>query len=208
MSPRLDQPRRRSFTAKYKLDVLIEYDAATAAERGVLLRRGRLYSSHLSEWRKARAADALGGLAPSPRSGTTAAQDKENTKLRARAEWAEWELAKTRAALEIVGKGTRALGDALRERGHPDAVEAVITPAVLLLAGQTSTAMACALLGKPRASHYRDRRPVPLVPAPRAPRGAPLNALSTAEYRSDHRGADQPAVLRQERRANLGDAAR
>jgi putative transposase len=57
----------------------------------------------------------------------------------------------------------------------------VITPAVLLLAEQTSTATACALLGKPRGSHYRDRRPVPLVPAQRAPRVAPPNALSSAE---------------------------
>ena len=57
----------------------------------------------------------------------------------------------------------------------------MITPAVLLLAGLTSTAVACALLGKPRASHYRDRQPVPVVPAQRAPRSAPSNALSTAE---------------------------
>jgi transposase-like protein len=104
MSPRSDQPRRRSFTAKYKLDILTEYDAADPAARGVLLRREGLYSSHLSEWRKAREGGALSGLAPAPRSGTTSAQDKENAKLKARAERAERELAKTRAALEIVGK--------------------------------------------------------------------------------------------------------
>jgi len=57
----------------------------------------------------------------------------------------------------------------------------VISQAVLLLAGLTSTATACALLGKPRASHYRDRRPVPLVPAQRTPRPSPPNALSAAE---------------------------
>ena len=57
----------------------------------------------------------------------------------------------------------------------------MITPAVLLLAGLTSTAVACALLGKPRASHYRDRRPVPVVPAQRTPRATPSNALTTAE---------------------------
>jgi putative transposase len=57
----------------------------------------------------------------------------------------------------------------------------VITPAVLLLAGLTSTAVACALLGKPRASHYRDRQPVPVVPAQRAPRASPPNALTPAE---------------------------
>ena len=57
----------------------------------------------------------------------------------------------------------------------------MITPAVLLLAGLTSTAAACALLGKPRGSHYRDRQPVPLVPAQRIPRAAPPNALTPAE---------------------------
>jgi transposase len=104
MSPRSDRPRRRSFTAQYKLDILTEYDAADPAARGVLLRREGLYSSHLSEWRKARDSGALTGLAPAPRSGTTSAQDKENAKLKARAERAERELAKTKAALEIVGK--------------------------------------------------------------------------------------------------------
>ena len=72
MSPRSDRPRRRSFTAKYKLDILTEYDAGSPAERGVLLRREGLYSSHLSEWRKARDSGALAGLTPpSSRSGTT-----------------------------------------------------------------------------------------------------------------------------------------
>ena len=79
-------------------------NALTPAERGVLLRREGLYSSHLSEWRKARNSGALSGLAPAARAGTTSAQDKENSKLKARAERAERELAKTKAALEIVGK--------------------------------------------------------------------------------------------------------
>ena len=57
----------------------------------------------------------------------------------------------------------------------------MISQAVLLLAGLTSTATACALLGKPRASHYRDRCAVPLVPAQRQPRPAPSNALTPAE---------------------------
>ena len=104
MSPRSDRPRRRSFTARYKLDVLTEYDAATPAERGVLLRREGLYSSHLSEWRKAHDSGALAGLSPAPRSATTSAQDRETAQLKARAERAERELAKTRAALEIMGK--------------------------------------------------------------------------------------------------------
>ena len=52
---------------------------------------------------------------------------------------------------------------------------------MLLLIAQTSTARACALLGKPRGSHYRDRQPVPVIPAQRPPRAAPPNALRVAE---------------------------
>jgi hypothetical protein len=54
-------------------------------------------------------------------------------------------------------------------------------PAVLMLAEQTSTVRARALLGQPRTSHYRDRRPVPLVPAQRRPRRSTPNALTAAE---------------------------
>ncbi len=70
----------------------------------MLLRREGLYSSHLSEWRKARDSGALAGLTPSPRSTRPSAEQVENAKLKARAERAERELAKTKAALEIVGK--------------------------------------------------------------------------------------------------------
>ena len=104
MGPRSGQPRRRSLTAQYKADILTEYDAADPAARGVLLRREGLYSSHLSEWRKARESGALAGLTPASRPARKSAQELENAKLKARAERAERELAKTRAALEIVGK--------------------------------------------------------------------------------------------------------
>ena len=104
MSPRSGQSKRRSFTAQYKLDILTEYEAADPAARGVLLRREGLYSSHISEWRRARDVGALGALAPAPRPAKTSAEARELAKVTARAEKAERELAKTRAALEIVGK--------------------------------------------------------------------------------------------------------
>ena len=47
--------RRRTYTAKYKRDVLAEYDAADRAGRGALLRREGLYSSSISAWRDQRA---------------------------------------------------------------------------------------------------------------------------------------------------------
>ena len=104
MSPRSDRPRRRSFTAEYESMILAEYDAADPLARGVLLRREGLYSSHLSEWRKARDSGALAGLNPTARSAKTSLEQRELARALARAERAERELAKTRAALEIVGK--------------------------------------------------------------------------------------------------------
>src|SRR5271170_3029063 len=41
-----ERARRRSFTAQYKLDVLAAYDAARLGEKGAILRREGLYSSH------------------------------------------------------------------------------------------------------------------------------------------------------------------
>ena len=52
VTPRADRPKRRTFTAEYKAQVLAEYDAADRGERGAILRREGLYSSHIVEWRK------------------------------------------------------------------------------------------------------------------------------------------------------------
>ena len=49
------KPKRRQFTAEYRLRVLEEADRCTQpGEVGCLLRREGLYSSHLTAWRKAR----------------------------------------------------------------------------------------------------------------------------------------------------------
>ena len=48
-----EKARRRMFTAQYKLDVVAEYDAAATGEKGAVLRREGLYSSHVIEWRRA-----------------------------------------------------------------------------------------------------------------------------------------------------------
>jgi hypothetical protein len=63
MGPRAEQPKRRTFTAEYKLAMVAEYDAATEpGAKGALLRREGLYSSHIIEWRRARDAGALAVL--------------------------------------------------------------------------------------------------------------------------------------------------
>ena len=100
VTPRADRPKRRTFTAEYKAQILAEYDAADRGERGALLRREGLYSSHIVEWRKAAEAGAASALGPKARDR----RDRELEQVQARAERAEAELARTRAALDIVGK--------------------------------------------------------------------------------------------------------
>jgi hypothetical protein len=46
-----ERARRRTFTAQYKLDVVAEYDAAATGEKGAVLRRDGLYSSHVIDRR-------------------------------------------------------------------------------------------------------------------------------------------------------------
>src|SRR5450759_838889 len=59
----VERAKRRRFTAEYKLRVLREADACSQpGEVGALLRREGLYSSLLTEWRRAREVGALEAL--------------------------------------------------------------------------------------------------------------------------------------------------
>ena len=69
------KPKRRKFTAQYRLRILEEAESCTQpGEVGRLLRREGLYSSHLTEWRRARREGSLQGLTPSTRSEARRAQ--------------------------------------------------------------------------------------------------------------------------------------
>ena len=58
--PRSSQPKRRTFTAAYKLAMIGKYDAAAEpGAKGALLRGEGLYDSHISYWRKARDSGGL-----------------------------------------------------------------------------------------------------------------------------------------------------
>lgn len=61
--------RRRVFTLDYKLRILAEADAAkhTPGGIGAILRRERLYSSHLVTWRRERNAGMRQALTPKTR---------------------------------------------------------------------------------------------------------------------------------------------
>ncbi|CCG02438.1 transposase [Blastococcus saxobsidens DD2] len=119
MSPRAERPRRRSFTAEYKLQILAEYEAAQPGERGALLRREGLYSSHLVEWRRARDTGALAGLEGRSRPARRTPEQVELERLRRDKAKVEAELARTKAALEVVGKA-HALLELLSESADTD----------------------------------------------------------------------------------------
>ena len=66
-----EKPRRRRFTAEYKLSIVAEADACSApGEVGALLRREGLYSSHVSTWRQQRDQGQHRNKGPDPSAST------------------------------------------------------------------------------------------------------------------------------------------
>jgi transposase len=114
----VEGPRRRRFTAEYKLRIVQEADACTrAGEIGALLRREGLYSSLLSEWRKQRDHGALAALRRPRGRRKPHPLQAENARLRQRAERAEADLAKARRVIEVQGNVSALLGELLKPRG-------------------------------------------------------------------------------------------
>ena len=89
MGPRGDRPKRRVFTAAYKAAILDEYDAAERGQRGQILRREGLYSSHVIEWRRARDAGAQEALGQRPAAARWDPRDVQIAALNARTVKAE-----------------------------------------------------------------------------------------------------------------------
>ena len=120
----VERPKRRRFSAEYKLQVVREADACTRpGEIGALLRREGLYSSHLVEWRRARDAGALvalerprGRRKPDPR-------DARIAELERRARRAEAELDKARRVIEIQGNVSALLEQMLGTEGEQESTE-------------------------------------------------------------------------------------
>ena len=50
--PTLEKRTRRQFTPEYKLRIIAQADACQYGELGALLRREKLYSNQLSDWRR------------------------------------------------------------------------------------------------------------------------------------------------------------
>jgi transposase-like protein len=111
------KPKRRQFTAEYRLRILEEADRCTEpGEVGRLLRREGLYSSHLTSWRKARRNGALRGLTSKKRGAKPKARNPLEPKVReleAKVAHLEKELHKTHTILEVQEKVAGLLGFSL-----------------------------------------------------------------------------------------------
>ena len=113
-----ERARRRSFTAKYKLEILAAYEAAEPGEKGAILRREGLYCSHIVEWRRARDAGALAGLAR-PRGRASDPRDAQIARLQKEKVRLEQELAKARFVVDVQAK-LQALLETLSESEETD----------------------------------------------------------------------------------------
>jgi transposase-like protein len=109
-----DRPRRRTFTAAYKLDILREADACNEpGEIGTLLRREGLYSSHLSEWRRKREVGELQALESKKRGRKPKRRDPlaaEVARLERDKARLEEELRKARIIIDVQKKLSEMLG--------------------------------------------------------------------------------------------------
>jgi transposase-like protein len=97
------------FSPEYKLAIVTEYENARNGEKGAILRREGLYSSHVIEWTRARNAGTLttsqqADPAAAPKRPKKTAEQIELEKLRRRNAQLEADLTKTRLALGIMGK--------------------------------------------------------------------------------------------------------
>lgn len=90
-NPAVEKRGRRAFSTEYKLTILQQADACKHGELGVLLRREKLYSNQLAQWRREFAESGVAGLSksqPGPKPSHTVEQkrieqlEKENLRLR------------------------------------------------------------------------------------------------------------------------------
>jgi transposase len=115
------RPPRRSYTPKYKLQILAEIDAAEGRGGvGEILRREGLYSSLISEWRKQRergALEAMSGRQPGRKGKNPLVV--ENARLRKRVDDLTDRLDTAEELIEAQGK----VSALLQEMSHKSAEE-------------------------------------------------------------------------------------
>jgi transposase-like protein len=103
--------KHRHFTAEYKKRILDEADAcATSTQRGALIRREGLYSSHLTAWRRQRTHGILDGLTAKKRGVKPNPLALENAELRRENQRLEQQLQRAELIIEVQKKISQLLG--------------------------------------------------------------------------------------------------
>lgn len=110
-APELEKRTRRAFSTEYKLKVLAEADRCARGELGALLRREKLYSAQLQQWRRDFAEKGVEGLSkstPGPKATKTPEQrrieqlERENARLSRKLELANDCLSLQKKALSML----------------------------------------------------------------------------------------------------------
>ena len=99
-----ERARRRTFTAKYKAEVLAEYEAADRGGKGALLRREGLYSSLITSWREQRDKGALEALGKPSGAVPADPGQREVARLRKENQQLTDDLDKVRQVIEVQSK--------------------------------------------------------------------------------------------------------
>ena len=174
----VEKPKRRRFSAEYRLRIVREADVCKApGEVGALLRREGLYSSLLSAWRRQRDAGALASLRsrkrgpkPKPVDPRVKRLEREVMQLRRQLEQAE-------TIIEIRPKKS------CWDPGDPpedlQARRERLMTATVGLPREVATAPVCLALGLNRATVYRRRNPAKAKA--KRPRPSPARALDPSE---------------------------
>lgn len=112
--------KRRTFPAEYKLRILNEAaQCRQPSERGALLRREGLYSSHLTNWRRELRDGALNGLQPKKRGPKSDPLAVENAQLKREIARLQAKLERAETIIEVQKKLSQLLG--LPTPNEPDA---------------------------------------------------------------------------------------
>jgi transposase-like protein len=123
----LPRPKRRIFSTEFKLKFLAEVDACKGTGQvAALLRREGLYSSNLTEWRRARAAGLLGALdpgKPGPKPQGVNPLAAENKRLQKEKRTLERRLRRAELLLEIQKKASELMGIELNQQLQDDESE-------------------------------------------------------------------------------------
>jgi len=113
--------KRRTYSARYKLEILAEYEQLDREGKGALLRRENLYTSLISEWRKQRDRGALEALSAPRGRPPVDPKDRRIEQLEAEKAKLAKELDRTRKVVEVQGELSALLDELATER--PDASE-------------------------------------------------------------------------------------